>query len=418
MREVMMHPWVNEGYPVPPFNYVPPRPHITDLSMLDSNILRRLFSFGHKSEEVKEAFLQDPDSPNPIRCTYFLLHEMLQREEAIVEKQKISDMARNATWVTSSDSKTTLSSSQSGFDQGYGHSVSLNNISTSLTLQHANGKDQQDSNTTLAQSTHSLVPKGAKDEQQSYLQYHNSSVPDNMNIKSTHEVEETRASRLAKKWQTSLMTLTGQLRNLPPRLSSPENPLPSQRIPPSSITTRSSFSLPKTAPPSYPPPAVPSTTAYDIAPRKASLPITLHNSKAALAPEENMRTMTGWFLNVSTTSSKPPPVILQEITRALSSQNIWFNREGYVFECECWEKNPEAETLNYSQDKRSPIKHFIAFQIEGMSLEFALIFANWALKIVCKVPKVNLFGLHFKRLAGGVWTYKKVCTALVNDMSL
>jgi hypothetical protein len=32
---------------------------------------------------------------------------------------------------------------------------------------------------------------------------------------------------------------------------------------------------------------------------------------------------------------------------------------------------------------------------------------------ICKVPKLNLHGLYFKRLNGSMWSYKKVCGRLL-----
>ncbi|KAJ3410388.1 MAP/microtubule affinity-regulating kinase 3 [Chytridiales sp. JEL 0842] len=84
LSEVLAHPWVNEGYGAPPPNYLPPRPHITHPSLLSREIVSRLMAFGYKPEEIEKAFgegAKDEEEPDPIRATYFLLIEMLQREE-------------------------------------------------------------------------------------------------------------------------------------------------------------------------------------------------------------------------------------------------------------------------------------------------------------------------------------------------
>ncbi|RKO93644.1 KA1 domain/Ssp2 C-terminal domain-containing protein, partial [Blyttiomyces helicus] len=83
-----------------------------------------------------------------------------------------------------------------------------------------------------------------------------------------------------------------------------------------------------------------------------------------------------WFLNVSSTSSKPPDEIMSEVMRALRDSGARFQLEsGYTVTCE-------------------------------VDIE------------VCKVPRMNLFGLHFKRLSGGVWNYKKFCNRLLGSMNI
>lgn len=83
LREAFMHPWVNEGYTGPPPNYVPQRPIITHPSQLSSDIVNRLLIFGHTIQDITNAFgpQEDQRKPDPIRATYFLLMEMLAREE-------------------------------------------------------------------------------------------------------------------------------------------------------------------------------------------------------------------------------------------------------------------------------------------------------------------------------------------------
>ena len=83
LAEVLQHPWLNEGFDGPPENHLPKRPIITDFKLLDSEILTRMAAFGHTAEEVQKAFEADQTSgrPNPIRATYFLLQEMMEKEK-------------------------------------------------------------------------------------------------------------------------------------------------------------------------------------------------------------------------------------------------------------------------------------------------------------------------------------------------
>lgn len=97
LEEVLAHPWVNEGYDSPPPSYLPERPIITDASYLSKDILNRLLAFGYKTEEISRAFSPSVDQtkPNAIRATYFLLAEMLQREENKVRADRRSSLNLN-----------------------------------------------------------------------------------------------------------------------------------------------------------------------------------------------------------------------------------------------------------------------------------------------------------------------------------
>ncbi|ORX48642.1 kinase associated domain 1-containing protein, partial [Piromyces finnis] len=90
-------------------------------------------------------------------------------------------------------------------------------------------------------------------------------------------------------------------------------------------------------------------------------------------------------INVSATSNKTLQEIIYEITRVLQTNNIPHYYDGNsTFECECL-------------DNKSSLR----FQIE-----------------ICHIPRLASYGLHFKRLYGGVWNYKKICTKLLSQMSI
>lgn len=93
------------------------------------------------------------------------------------------------------------------------------------------------------------------------------------------------------------------------------------------------------------------------------------------------RTVSSWFLNVNTTSAKSVFEILEEIKNACKLNNIVFKHESpFIVECKSGE---------------------VSFEIE-----------------VCRVPRLSLHGLHFKRINGGMWTYKKVCNKVLGSMNL
>ncbi|KAI9184321.1 hypothetical protein H9P43_003374 [Blastocladiella emersonii ATCC 22665] len=96
---------------------------------------------------------------------------------------------------------------------------------------------------------------------------------------------------------------------------------------------------------------------------------------------DSARAVSSWFLNVNTTSAKPPLEIVAEVKRVLTENHVQFAHDGgYVVECRASD---------------------LVFEIE-----------------ICKVPRLSLFGLHFKRISGGIWSYKKLCNKLLQQMNL
>jgi len=144
------------------------------------------------------------------------------------------------------------------------------------------------------------------------------------------------------------------------------------------------------------------------------------NSITSKAKEE-IRAVSGWFINVSATSNKTLQEIIYEITRVLQMNNIPHYYDGNsTFECECLDVNDFLDqndsallmgssptSNNYERDLdddkngNKKNKNNLRFQIE-----------------ICHIPRLASYGLHFKRLYGGVWNYKKICTKLLSQMSI
>lgn len=114
LAEVLQHRWVNDGYTHPPCNYMNIRPVIREERYLDQDIIKRLSHFGYKKEDVVKAFTEaNPEKPHPIRSTYWLLYEMLQREEKKArEKRALHHRHHQQQAISSSSSSTNNLSSQ------------------------------------------------------------------------------------------------------------------------------------------------------------------------------------------------------------------------------------------------------------------------------------------------------------------
>ncbi|KAI8905994.1 KA1 domain/Ssp2 C-terminal domain-containing protein, partial [Gorgonomyces haynaldii] len=80
------------------------------------------------------------------------------------------------------------------------------------------------------------------------------------------------------------------------------------------------------------------------------------------------------------TSSKPPQEILDQLVEVLAANAVEFYQQESPYSL-CCQANGKPQ--------------IVQFQVE-----------------ICQVPRMNLHGLHFKRISGGVWNYKKVCSKL------
>ncbi|KAJ3265434.1 MAP/microtubule affinity-regulating kinase 3 [Chytriomyces hyalinus] len=95
--------------------------------------------------------------------------------------------------------------------------------------------------------------------------------------------------------------------------------------------------------------------------------------------KDKPRTLRFTF-SAGTTSSKDPDTLLAELVRVMKMEGIKFEISAYM--CTC--KFEDVE-----------------FEIE-----------------ICKLPRLNLNGLRFKRMTGNSWTYKNLLTALIEKLQL
>jgi len=138
---------------------------------------------------------------------------------------------------------------------------------------------------------------------------------------------------------------------------------------------------------------------------------------------EKLKDMGGWFLNVSTTSSKSPPDIHAEISRVLTLHCVTFNTEQpMTFICEV-DVNELMVTSSTGGAATVVDDQMLGGVVVAVGQATATLKAKgrnmvqFQIEIV-KIPRLTIHGLHFKRLSGGVWNYKKVCNRLLSQMKL
>ncbi|KAI9136261.1 hypothetical protein BKA69DRAFT_1105351 [Paraphysoderma sedebokerense] len=125
--------------------------------------------------------------------------------------------------------------------------------------------------------------------------------------------------------------------------------------------------------------AAPTTTTTLYTPPSPSSPIKQPSTS------KEIRTVRGFF-SLSASTSKPLQEIRWEIERALMHSQIAYERvSDYLYSCE--------EILNGVKGNK--------FEVE-----------------ICRVERMNTYCIQTKRLRGTVWSHKKLCNRLIEEMSL
>jgi hypothetical protein len=174
-------------------------------------------------------------------------------------------------------------------------------------------------------------------------------------------------------------------------------------------------------------------TAESTSPRRASA------SSVNQSGSTVMRNVSGWFLNVSTTSTKAPEKLMEQLLgalRSLESCGLRFDRDHLQAP---WIVNVEVQTMEFMQSTKdtgsvqagingsNSSDDAASLDEEGNRVKggdtdasppmAASVAGNRGAVTfqieICKVPKLNLHGLYFKRLNGSMWSYKKVCGRLL-----
>jgi hypothetical protein len=317
LDQVMNHPWVNEGYINPPETYFPTRPARLELSEINLDIVHRMKAFGYTYSDVEAAFGPDADysRADPVRSTYFLLIEMLEREKAkkLVEHDSEASLTTVKGLIVSGD-----------LSQSLNQRLNIQTRFSSEAQIKGKSAEQLGSRVDVVDSKMTL--------------------DDDMGTRGSINTTRTR-QRLS-------------LKPLHP------SPLPSPTI------SEMRFSENKN-------PLIQSASRFK---------------------EEIRNSVTGWLLSSITTSTKPLPIILSNIVGVLSKNDIFHQFENsHTLLCEL---RPSHETEIPKAGPPLPKKQPVTFQI------------------IIYHTRPEIHEIHFKRIQGGLWNYKRLANYLLNEIEL
>ena len=380
LHEVMNHPWVNEGYNYAPPSYIPERTIIRDANLLSKDTINRLLIFGYKMEDIERAFgpNEDHSVPNPIRSTYHLLTEMVAREQSRLKREKKKVESMN---LLKEKSKSSVSMVEC-------------------------------SSTTLVSEQEINQPIAPIDK------------PPRRHTLMTEKIQPPPSAHTINRPQANKIPIQANIYASPAQafVSLPTVHHNVHRAEPNTSDKASSL-VQAAANQFHRWYSVPSNIYQTIADTTSGLLSSKDESAATLPNDrDESKPTSGWFMNLSTTSSKPPGEMIAEITRVLSAVEArWKFETDFRLLCEVdirrllskretdanfmdidgAEHQGEEQARPDTRTVNTGTISFVTFQIE-----------------VCKVPKSSLHGLYFKRLQGGVWNYKKICNKLLAAMAL
>ncbi|KAJ3020563.1 hypothetical protein HKX48_000584 [Thoreauomyces humboldtii] len=425
LAEVLEHKWVNDGYDGAPPNYLPVRPVLTTKD-LAPDLLQKLYVFGYTPEEVAREFAPgvSQTAPSPVRATYFLVAEMNAREE----RRTRAGSGGNRREIEVPTLQSTTKSAPDVTMPGVALTAKARQALTGTPDRRASSPDTYQA--ARAPGGGSAGTGGDGTVRQ----------PPNAKTRPvSHEPQSTRSR--------------------PPSIPLP--PTPTETIgSPTMVPKDSSWfrrlSIPGSSSSHVPQPTrlVQSATSATSSRRESVSSTTGAGSPKGRLRDE-LRAVSGWLFNVSTTTTLPPTVILRQLSTLLTQLGVSFTVENE----QSVTSRPlsDKDVISLICEADVTITHDSATQsastITSMDSEWdgassgsatdthlhsppvATAHSSHlpppaggygtkqtiALQItIGRVPRMpTTTGLHFKRIHGGVWNYKKLCNrilALLNNV--
>jgi MAP/microtubule affinity-regulating kinase len=404
LADVRSHPWINEGYDGPPTCLLPPRPPV---SKINEEILNQVVLIGFDREVSRAAILANETSP--VVTTYHLLLEKSRPKEekkpesptvvpvalppnSPVASPRVSPSAasdpvrrrsveilRTKPAVQYGTSLTPISEdgSAAGGEGGRARFNPSNGVSMgSLFMSSANNAgDASPSIITRRGRAHTItnvsIPPAIANAADG-----SKASPPTANGASIPATPADGATQTPPRRRNSILSL----------FKKQEKPGTTTNVAPASGTSPPSTAT-GAAQPSAQANGSPATASPAGQRRRLSITEGLMPWKSPKpAQKEKLRSIKGVF-NVDTTTMKPAEEIVEEVTRVLTDSEIVFKQKGFVFKCKQKQPIDKAERVQFDLE-------------------------------ICQIHGLNMNGVRFKRISGGVWGYRTLCQTLMQKMKL
>ncbi|KAJ3039031.1 hypothetical protein HK097_002960 [Rhizophlyctis rosea] len=517
LPEVLKHEWVMKGYNgLQVHNYLPTRHHL-NRNDLSKEIVSRLCAFGYKMEDIDHAFSeQDQSKPDPVRATYWLLKEMLQREQSRVQMERRKSFGGVLARGGAGGSLPTLSK-DGGVDEQRLNPRSQFQSETSVKAE--GGEDTRSSRGSLD----GKEGQSAKRDYGNLQQGRRQSTPDHA-YRAGGQPNNGGGSGLGPNGSSIASPPIAKLRNQPQHEGAPLQQLnrnesselggrPSVFGRPQSL--EEGLNTPKTLSRNTPSPVSPTQPTQKESTRRFSVPNALgFGSHSHLLPRQSQKTQprsvssahpppnqtnvrrgsfaapasptgTGttskikdglrhigdqvqdMLFNVTGESVKKPAQIREEVERVLNRNQVTheWDDESQNFFCETdaarfpgngnnpvaaaaeqhqfqFQQQPSSEETsprptssspspskhssaksliprptNQMEYVHSPLSQRRATSASGGQSRAKHTMVSFQIEII-RLAKEKEYGLHFKRLSGGPWNYKRVSQYLLRQMNL
>jgi MAP/microtubule affinity-regulating kinase len=122
--------------------------------------------------------------------------------------------------------------------------------------------------------------------------------------------------------------------------------------------------------------------------------------------KEDIRTMSGWFFNFSTTTSKTSDQIISQLTTILSGEQYTLSADKTVMQCEI-----DVHSVFWTEKKKLVNHEVLDIKSHKQNMIGVRIEIN-------RVPRSIATNIQFKRTSGSVWNFKKVLNKMLSQMQL
>lgn len=429
LQEVRHHPWICEGYDGPPTCLVAPRLHVTSVN---EEILNQVVLIGYDRESSRAAILANEAAASV--TTYHLLLEKSMRNAPAADKSSVVPSPLSPPIVPASAAGAVAvestppaspASARTDIDPSRRKSVELGRdgklpifaaagFGASLTTISEDGAGGAASSpiterarfnpsngvsagnlflnsaTNVGDASPNVVQRRGRAHTITHV-----SIPPTIAAIAANAAKESAASGsstsptgIASPPATSRDQLSSSAESSPyvPRR---RNSILSifQKKPEKPTTGTTTTTAPSTASPAPGAPATGPPNASPAPKRRLSLQeLPMPWKPKPAGPKEKLRSIKGVF-NVDTTTMKPADQIVLEVIRVLTESGITFKHKGYTFKCKQKQPLDKAERVHFDLE-------------------------------ICQIQGLNMNGVRFKRISGGVWAYRSLCQSLMQKMKL